>query len=118
MCQICAIKTLAARDRWPKPVEAHKKDLGFLIDTIHDEFETFKAKKMVSPKLMPPDSLLDVLRLLNAQLDRLEDDRKAWWSSPEKRAMRQRLELEGAQQKLSDLHKVGIDTFLDRRRAC
>lgn len=106
MCQICAVKDIITKDRWPKPLETQKKDITFLIDTIHDEYQSYQKLKQKSASSPPPDSLLDLLRMLSQQFDVLEADREAWWSSPEKRALRQRLEPEYDQRKLSDLHKI------------
>lgn len=78
----------------------------FLVESIHDEYQTYQKLKQKSPTTPPPDSLLELLRLLSHQLDVLEADREAWWTSPEKRALRQRLEHECDQRKLSDLHKI------------
>ncbi|KAK4498957.1 hypothetical protein PRZ48_009468 [Zasmidium cellare] len=106
MCQLCAVKDLISKDRWPKPLETQKKDIAFLVDTIHDEFQTYEKLKSNSSSSPPPESLLEPLRMLSQTFDVLEADREAWWSSPEKRALRQRLERECEQRKLSDLHKI------------
>ena len=111
MCQLCTIKDLATRDRWPKPLEHHKSDIEFLITSAHDEYNTFKTPKATSPepnatKPKTPDSLLDILRLLAIVLEELESDRQKWWTSPEKREQRRRLEEEADQRKLSALHKI------------
>jgi hypothetical protein len=57
-----------------------------------------------------PDSLLDILRLLATVLEELESDRQKWWTSPEKREQRRRLEEEVDQRKLSALHKINNET--------
>lgn len=106
MCQICSIKEAAAKERWPKPVEASKKDLIFLVDSIHTEYIQYNNVKRSTPNAPPPDALLDLCRMLSDQLDALEVDREAWWTSPEKRAMRQRLEADLDQKRLSALHKI------------
>ncbi|KAK4629411.1 hypothetical protein CLAFUR4_08631 [Fulvia fulva] len=106
MCQICSIKEAAAKERWPKPVEASKKDLIFLVDSIHTEYIQYNNVKRSTPNAPPPDALLDLCRMLSDQLDALEVDREAWWTSPEKRATRQRLEADLDQKRLSALHKI------------
>lgn len=110
MCQVCAIKQLAAKERWPKSVEAHKRDLNFLVDAIHDEYLKYQAKKLNTPSTTLPSSLLELLRTLSHQLDVLESDREIWWTSPEKRALRQHPETESDQKRLSELHKINNTT--------
>lgn len=53
-----------------------------------------------------PASLQDLLCTLSHELDVLESDREKWWTSPEKRRLRQQLEQDCNQRKLSDLHKI------------
>lgn len=110
MCQLCAIKTVTARDRWPKPLDHHKADVDFLVTTAHEEHDKTQApatKENKSSKIIPAsDELLDVLRMLNTLLATIEEDREAWWTSPAKRQMRKELELTCNQTKLSELHKV------------
>lgn len=58
------------------------------------------------PSLPASDSLLDLLRILSRPFDVLEADREAWRASLEKRVLRQRLEKDSDQRKMSDLHKI------------
>lgn len=120
MCQLCTIKDLAKRDRWPKPLEHHKRDIDFLVTSAHDEYSTYRSTQLNeqgnskstdsnNTKPTPPDSLLDILRLLATLLEEIESDRQKWWTSPEKREQRRALEEEGNQQKLSALHKINND---------
>lgn len=112
MCQLCYINDLAKRDRWPKPLEHHKADIEFLVTSAHSEYEKYKAKPSASSNDIqpgPPEALLNVLRILADLLDQIDSDRQTWWSSPEKRHMRQQLEEDGNQQKLSALHKINND---------
>jgi hypothetical protein len=111
MCQLCGIKELAALQRWPKAVEAAKSDLNFLVDSIHDEWTRYQDSKTKLAATPLPESLLELCRLLVAQLDDLEVDRETWWTSPESRAKRQRFELEGNQRNLSELHKINNNTI-------
>jgi hypothetical protein len=57
-----------------------------------------------------PETLLDILRLTSAAVDELEKGREAWWMSPEKKAMRRRLDEECNQAKLTELHKINNAT--------
>ncbi|KAM3420170.1 hypothetical protein BST61_g3464 [Cercospora zeina] len=111
MCQICTIKQVAALQRWPNPVETHKKDLTFLVETIHDDWETYSKRKQEVGELQVPNEVLELLRLLADKIDQLEEDRITWWTSPEKRALRKRLEDGGQQRKLSDLHNINNTTI-------
>jgi len=104
MCQICAVKEIASQVRWPKPLESPIKDLDFLVDTAHDEY--IANEVACSKKETLPASLLDVVRLLATALDELERDRETWWTAPEKRAIRKKLEADCNQEKLTNLHKV------------
>jgi hypothetical protein len=112
MCQICAISLVAKKDRWPKPVEASKPDLDFLVTTTHDTYTHYQHLRQNSPNTPIPESLLDQLRLLSKLLNSLEDDRETWWTSPEKRDMRKKFELEGNQKDLSQLHKINNATMV------
>ncbi|PPJ49650.1 hypothetical protein CBER1_02158 [Cercospora berteroae] len=96
--------------RWPNSVEAHKKDLNFLVDTIHDDWETYAKQKQENPGLQVPTELLEMLRLLADTIEQLDEERLTWWTSPEKRALRKRLEDGGEQRKLSDLHNINNNT--------
>lgn len=60
--------------------------------------------------MSPPESLLELLKTLAEQLDVLESERETWWTSPEKRALRKRLEDNCDQRKLSDLQKINNTT--------
>ncbi|KAI5366340.1 hypothetical protein Slin15195_G078600 [Septoria linicola] len=111
MCQLCAIKQVAAQDRWPKPVESHKSDFNFLVDTIHTGWDAYIERKLGRSELSVPEDLLELLRLLADLLETLEEERSTWWKSPEKRALRQRLEHGCEQRKLSDLHKINNTTM-------
>lgn len=111
MCQLCAIKNIAARDRWPKPLEHHQADLDFLITSAHDDYIAYQTQKQSNKDAPTPESLLDVLRLLATVLEDLEEDRQKWWSSPEKREQRRRLDEECNQKKLSELHKINNSTM-------
>ncbi|KAF2105006.1 hypothetical protein NA57DRAFT_71201 [Rhizodiscina lignyota] len=42
MCQVCTLKTIAKRDRWPKPLEPHLEDVEALVNTAHSEFTQLK----------------------------------------------------------------------------
>lgn len=101
MCQVCAVKQIATRERWPKPLEASKNDACFVVNTIHDEWEIYSKSLETVPV---PNEILDLLRLLAESLEALEEERSVWWKSPEKRALRKRLEDGGEQRKLSDLY--------------
>ena len=108
MCQLCAIKDIASRDRWPKDMEPHKKDIDFLVTSAHDEYSTSRPKSpsKTADSLKAYDSLLEILRLLSALLEDIESDREKWWTSPRKREQRKNLEMECDQKKLSELHKI------------
>ena len=108
MCQLCEIKNIAKRDRWPKNVENHKKDIDFLVTSAHDEYTVSrsKAKAKTNESVKASDPLLDFLRLLVALIEEVEADREKWWTSPQKREQRKNLELECDQKKLSELHKI------------
>ena len=106
MCQLCGIKEIAARDRWPKPLEHHKGDIDFLVTCANDEYLAFQTKKQIAKDASLPDALLEILRLLAALLDKVESDREKWWSSSEKREQRKRLGEDCDQKKLSELHKI------------
>jgi len=62
------------------------------------------------PRNLAPESVLDILRILATVLEVLESDRQKWWTSPEKREQRHRLEEEADQRKLSALHKINNET--------
>ena len=108
MCQLCGIRDVATEARWPKPLEEPVKDLEFVITTAHDEYEANKAA--CSEKTTIPDPLLEVLRLLSTALDELENDRAKWWSTPEKRDLRKRLDADCDQKRLTELHKINNTT--------
>jgi hypothetical protein len=88
MCQLCTIETLATEIRWPEPLERLVKGLDFLLDTAHDDYE---ANKAACRKDTVPESVLDVLRLINTAIEELDTAREKWWFAPEK-ALRRRLE--------------------------
>ena len=111
MCQSCTIKPFASRDRWPKPLEHHKADIELLITSAHDEYIAFQDLKILNKEARAPEPLLELLRLLATVLDGLEDDRQAWWTSPEKRELRRRLEEGCDQKKLTELHKINNGTI-------
>ncbi|SMR52976.1 unnamed protein product [Zymoseptoria tritici ST99CH_1E4] len=106
MCHICAISEIAKKDRWPKPLEASKTDLHLLIPMIHDQYEHFHAVKQQIPTTPIPETLITLLRTLRELLNSLEDDREKWWTSPAKRELRKKLDLEGDQKKMSELQKI------------
>ena len=108
MCQLCEIKNIAARDRWPNTLEQHKPDINFLVTSAHDEYTTARSKSSIKPNdpAAPLPQLLEYLRLLSTLLDQIESDRELWWTSPPKREQRRQLELECEQRKLSELHKI------------
>lgn len=110
MCQLCNVKAIALRDRWPKPLEHHKADIELLITSAHDEYIAFHDLKLSDKNQRPPESLLELLRLLATVLEDLEDDRQKWWSLPEKRERRKRLEEECDQTKLTELYKINNGT--------
>ncbi|EME79214.1 uncharacterized protein MYCFIDRAFT_199047 [Pseudocercospora fijiensis CIRAD86] len=99
MCQLCGIKNGLAR--WPKAVEATKPSLELLVENAHEEHETWKKAKASAPS----ESLLEVCRLLLTMIETIEEEREKWWTSPEKRAQRQRFELEDSK-KFTELHKI------------
>jgi hypothetical protein len=113
MCQLCSIKELAKRDRWPKPLEHYQADIELLVTSSHDDYEKFKAQgSSASDSVKAADAkaaLLDNLHTLVDLLEEVDADRQKWWTSPEKRETRQRLQEEGNQQKLSNLHKINND---------
>lgn len=112
MCQLCAIKDIAARDRWPKDMEYHKGDIKFLVESAHDEYSTSRPKtdkdasQTTTQAVKASEALLELLRLLATLLSEVESDREKWWTSPHKREQRKNLELECNQKKLSNLHKI------------
>lgn len=110
MSQLCTIKSVASRDRWPKPLEHHKADIDLLITSAHDEYAAYQILKQADNATKPPESLLEPLRLLATVLEDLEEGRQGWWTSPEKRALRKRLEEECDQKKLTELHKINNGT--------
>lgn len=114
MCQLCGINDIAASARFPKPVATLLPDIKFLIKSSHDEYESHK--RLPEPKIPPSESFLDVLRLLNAALEQLETERVTWWTSPKKRDLRKRLDLECDQKKLTELHKIN-NTAVERIEA-
>lgn len=109
MCQLCGITTIADKDRWPKPVESSVRDATFLVSTVHEEVERAKTGTE-GEGVAQTESLLDVLRLLADQLNQIEEQRVKWWTTPEKRELRKRLEQECDQKKLSALHLVNNKT--------
>lgn len=108
MCQLCEIKNIATRDRWPKDLEHHKIDINFLVTSSHDEDAAFRdrAQAKTNDTVKASETLLDFLRLLVALVEQVEEDREKWWASPQKREQRKNLELECDQKKLSELHKI------------
>ena len=110
MCQLCGIVDIAYRDRWPKPLEHFKKEIDFLVTSAHDEYTTHQSSKQSNKTDKLPDGLLDMLRLLADLLNEAESSRQAWWSSPEKREVRRRLDEQRDQIKLSQLHKINNTT--------
>ena len=110
MCRICAIKDIAVRDPWPKPLEHYKADINLLVTSAHDEYVAYQSAQQLDKDAQAPDNLLDLLRLMAKLLDQVEDDRQSWWLSPEKRELRRRLEEDCDQKKLSELHKIDNGT--------
>ena len=110
MCQLCIIRDIGAQDRWPKPLEHHKADIDLLITSSHDTWTAFATEKRSPKDVTAPDVLLELLRLLATVLEELENDRVQWWSSPEKREQRRRLEEECKQPQLTQLHKINNST--------
>lgn len=125
MCQVCSIRTIATKQRWPKPLEhsieeyvanhhklrpftesalADMPRINFVVDLIHDDYE--KSRAQCAKKTTVPKALLEELRTLSEALEQLEVDRAAWWHSPEKKAARRRYEDGGHTQKLTDMQKV------------
>lgn len=104
MCQLCGIKDISTQVRWPKPLEPSIKDLDFLVSTAHDDYQTNKG--LCALKETIPALLLDALRLLATALDQLETEREDWWTTPEKRSLRKRLDADCDQKKLTELHKI------------
>lgn len=112
MCQLCTLKTIASSSCWPKALERSKPDLDFLVTSAHDEYTAFQVAQTLVDKSAPaPETLLDLLRPLASLLEDLEEERQKWWTSPEKRELRQRLEKECEQKKLSELHKINNTTI-------
>ena len=97
---------MASRERWPKPLEGSKNDICFLVDTIHSDWEDFSKSLETVPV---PAEILDLLRLLAESLEALEDERAVWWKSPEKRALRKRLEDGGESSKSILRHATSHD---------
>lgn len=115
MCQLCSIAPLAASHKWPKPLETSIKDADFLVKTAHDAYTNFTTSLPTATagfqnRPPPPESLLDTLRTLSALLETLEEDRITWWLSPEKKAMRKRLEEGGKTDDLTKLQKINNAT--------
>lgn len=109
MYQLCTTKDLAKRDRWPKPLEHHKADINLLVTTAHGEYTKQESQKQSGSTASKPaqsEALLEILRLLAGSLEDVGNDRQKWWSSPEKRDQRRRLEEEHKQQKLGAVHKI------------
>lgn len=111
MCQVCQIKELAVKQRWPKAVEDSKPDLIFLVYNVHDELVKHQESKGNLATTPPPKSLLEACRMLYDQMNVLETDREKWWTSPQSRAKRTKFELEGDQKNLSELHKINNNTI-------
>lgn len=107
MCQVCAINDIATRERWPKPLEAPVEDIKFLVISAHDEYESNKDH-IVAKNI--PEGLLDILRTLATAVDELEGDREKWWSAPEKRVLRKRLDADCDIKRLTELHKINNAT--------
>jgi hypothetical protein len=103
MCQLCSIKDIASRDRWPKPLETHPNDIKFLVASAHDEYTSLQSQTSSGNTTPTSDALLDVLRLLADLLEEIEAERVKWWISPQKREQRRRLEADCDQKKLSAL---------------
>ncbi|KAK3625926.1 hypothetical protein LTR56_020141 [Elasticomyces elasticus] len=108
MCQLCAIKDIAAKETWPKPLVSSIKDLDFLVETAHTDFEDNKAA--CAEKTTIPTSLLEVLRLLATSLQELENDRVKWWTDPKKKEQRKRLEATYQTESLTKLQKINNTT--------
>ena len=113
MCRLCTIKDLAKRDRWPIPLGHYQADIELLVTSAHDGYEKSKAQGSSNTDstkaAQAKGALLDNLRTLADLLEEVDSDRQKWWTTPEKREMRQRLQEEGDQQKLSNLHKINND---------
>lgn len=112
MYQLCAVEDLAKHNRWPKPLEHHKKEIGDFVTAAHKEMHKASTKSQTQPANEKPaqsEELLVTLRLLATLLEQVDADRLKWWTLPEKRSQRKRLEEEGDQQKLSALHKINND---------
>ena len=108
MCQLCAITDISTQARWPKALEPSIKDIDFLITTAHDEYEANKAA--CQNKTTIPASLLDVLRLLATAIDELEVDREEWWTAPERKDLRRRLDSACDYKKMTELQKINNTT--------
>lgn len=106
MCQLCGIKDIAVRDRWPKPLEHHKGDIDFLVTAAHEEYTTHQSMKENNKDKSALEEFPELLRLLATLLDQVEADRQSWWTSPEKREQRRRLDADCDQKKLTELHKI------------
>ena len=78
MCQLCSIKDIVARDRWPKPLEHHKSDIDFLVNSAHDEYTAYKTKVKEGEDNALPESFLELLRLISNVLEELESSRESW----------------------------------------
>lgn len=116
---------MTSSERWPKPLEPHIKDLTFLIDTAHDEHSTFDLSQQPSQPLTPntPKSTdlstahhisrthLLTLRDISTLVTAIEDARKEWWNSEEKRRQRAVWTEKGEEAKLVGLQKVNNKTI-------
>lgn len=88
-------------------MEPHKKDIDFLVTSAHDEYSASRSKAPNTTKpVKASDSLLEMLRLLFPLLEDMESDREKWWTSPQKRERRKKLEPECDQKELSELHNI------------
>lgn len=78
-----------------------KPGLELLVEDAHEKHEIWKESGVSKPS----ESLLEVCRLLLTMIESIEEERENWWTSPEKRAQRQRFELEDPK-KFTELHKI------------
>ncbi|EON66156.1 hypothetical protein W97_05399, partial [Coniosporium apollinis CBS 100218] len=58
MCQLCALATIADRDRWPKPLEPLIADLKLLLTTAHKEATNLHVRQTLPSKPSAPTASL------------------------------------------------------------
>ena len=78
MCQLCSVKDLAKRDRWPKPLEHCQADIELLVTSSHNDYHKFKTQGSsdTNNAAHAKAALLDNLRTLADLLEEVEVDRQ------------------------------------------